>query len=502
MIGPHGLWLVPVATTLGGLLVGLLTEWLAPEVEGHGTDTVIRAFHQADGVLRGRVAPLKLVASAITIGSGGAAGREGPIALVAAGVGSWYATLTGRTGRDRRLLLLVGAAAGLSAIFRSPIGAALLVIEVPYADMEFESSALLYTTLAAIVAYALNGFVAGWGPLFRIPPIAPLRTPLEYGWYAVLGVAAGTLGTCIPIIFYRVRDQFRAMAVRPFLKPAIGGLLMGGIALAFPQVIGGGYGWMQRAIDGSLALQLLAALAILKILALSLSVASGGSGGVFAPSLFSGAMLGGTLAAMVHLPAAPFVIVGMAAVFAGAAHVPIATMMMVIEMTGSYTLLVPAALAVVVSYLVQTRLSAHARYRSIYEWQVASRADSPAHHKQHLDIALRLLRQSEHPSAEHTNTDHIGELDLVALLRAGIPVALDGDGRLAYRVLEADSPFVHTTVTASGGQLDRGLSAILAIIRAGCTLVPGPDTLLEAGDKVIFVTRAGEQPAPHHLEVG
>ena len=106
---------------------------------------------------------------------------------------------------------------------------------------------------------------------------------------------------------------------------------------------------MQRAIDGSLALQLLAALAILKILALSLSVASGGSGGVFAPSLFSGAMLGGTLAAMVHLPAAPFVIVGMAAVFAGAAHVPIATMMMVIEMTGSYTLLVPAALAVVVS---------------------------------------------------------------------------------------------------------------------------------------------------------
>ena len=151
---------------------------------------MIRAFHRADGIVRARVAPLKLIASAITIGSGGAAGREGPIALVAAGFGSWYATLTGRTGRDRRLLLLVGAAAGLSAIFRSPIGAALLVIEVLYADMEFEASALLYTTLAAIVAYALNGFVAGWGPLFRIPPIAPLQTPLKYGWYAVLGVAA------------------------------------------------------------------------------------------------------------------------------------------------------------------------------------------------------------------------------------------------------------------------------------------------------------------------
>ncbi len=496
VIGPHGLWLVPVATTLGGLLVGLLTEWLAPEVEGHGTDTVIRAFHRADGFVRARVAPLKLIASAITIGSGGAAGREGPIALVAAGFGSWYATLTGRTGRDRRLLLLVGAAAGLSAIFRSPIGAALLVIEVLYADMEFEASALLYATLAAIVAYALNGFVAGWGPLFRIPPIAPLQTPLEYGWYAVLGIAAGALGTLLPIVFYRVRDLFRAMPVQPFLKPAIGGLVMGAIALVFPQVIGGGYGWMQRAIDGKLALELLAALAVVKIVALSFTVASGGSGGVFAPSLFSGAMLGGALAAMTHLPPAPFVIVGMAAVFAGAAHVPIATMMMVIEMTGSYTLLVPAALAVMVSYLVQTRLSGHARYRSIYEAQVTSRADSPAHHKQHLDIALRLLRESGRASAEQ-----IGELDLVALLQAGIPVELGDDRRLALGILRADSPLAHTTVAASGDKLDGDGSTILAIIRGGRTLTPHADTMLEAGDKlVLVVTDAGGPHTARHFE--
>ena len=245
------------------------------------------------------------------------------------------------------------------------------------------------------------------------------------------------------------RDLFRAMPVRPFLKPAIGGLVMGAIALVFPQVIGGGYGWMQRAIDGQLALELLAALAVVKIVALSFTVASGGSGGVFAPSLFSGAMLGGALAAMTHLPAAPFVIVGMAAVFAGAAHVPIATMMMVIEMTGSYTLLVPAALAVVISYLVQTRLSAHARYRSIYEAQVTSRADSPAHHKQHLDIALRLLRGSDRASAEH-----MGELDLIALLQAGIPVELGDDRRLAFGILRADSPLAHTTVAASGDKLE------------------------------------------------
>src|SRR6185437_13806151 len=163
--------------------VGVLTVWLAPEAEGHGTDGVVRAFHRSGGALRGRVAPVKLVASAITIGSGGAAGREGPIALIAATVGSWYAGLTSRSEADCRLLLLIGASAGLSAIFRSPVGAALFVIEVLYADIEFESSALIYCTLAAIVAYALNGLFVGWGALFEVPPIAEFHSRLTYGWY-------------------------------------------------------------------------------------------------------------------------------------------------------------------------------------------------------------------------------------------------------------------------------------------------------------------------------
>jgi len=480
VIGPHGLWLLPVATTLGGLLVGLLTEWLAPETEGHGTDTVIRAYHRADGALRARVAPVKLVASAITIGSGGAAGREGPIALVAAAVGSWYATVTGRTGSDRRLLLLVGAAAGLSAIFRSPIGAALLVIEILYADMEFEASALLYTTLAAIVAYALNGFVAGWGPLFRIPAIASLRAPLDYGWYAVLGVAAGALATLLPVVFYGVRDMFRALPVRKFLKPAIGGLLTGVIALGLPEVIGGGYGWIQSAIDGRLALGLLAALAIMKIVAMSCTVASGGSGGVFAPSLFAGAMLGGALATILHQPAAPFVIVGMASVFAGAAHVPIATMMMVTEMTGSYTLLVPSALAVVLSYLVQNWLSRRAPYRSVYEAQVHSRADSPAHRTQHLEIARRLLREQDNP-------EQIGALEHESFVRPGIPVALANGRRLVMDILRADSPDVRTSVAASGRKLDGDGDHLVAILRGERLIVPRPETTLEAGDKLILV---------------
>ena len=177
-IGPHGLWLIPVSTTVGGLVVGLLSWWLAPEIEGHGTDTVVRAFHRANGQLRARVAPIKAVASAITIGSGGAAGREGPIALVAAGIGSWYASITKCNDHERRLFLLIGMAAGLAAIFRSPVGTAIFAIEVLYGAMEFESDALLYTLLASIVADAVKGFFSGWTALFGVPAPPRLGLPL------------------------------------------------------------------------------------------------------------------------------------------------------------------------------------------------------------------------------------------------------------------------------------------------------------------------------------
>lgn len=487
--GAHGLWLIPVATTLGGLIVGVLTTWLAPEAEGHGTDAVVRAFHQAGGSLRGRVAPVKLVASAITIGSGGSAGREGPIALIAAGVGSWYAAFTKRDERDRRLLLLVGAAAGLSAVFRSPIGAALFVIEVLYAEMEFESGVLLYATLAAIIAYALNGMIVGWGALFVVPPIAAMRAPLDYGWYGILGVAAGVLATALPVVFYRVRDLFRAMRVHPALKPAIGGLLTGLVGLVLPQIIGGGYGWIQRAIDGHLALNVLIALALVKIVAMSLTVASGGSGGVFAPSLFAGAMLGGACAAIAHLPPAPFVVVGMAAVFAGAAHVPIATMLMVTEMTGGYTLLVPAALAVMLSYLVQMRLASRLTYRSVYEAQVPNRADSPAHHTQHLETALRIIREHD-----LTNVGNLGEIDLVRLLRVGIPVELAGGQRLVVGVVPAKSPIVGSTIARCGRCIAGVETNIIAILRQDKMIVPHADTVFQAQDGLVLV--AAEDALP------
>ncbi len=372
-IGSHGLWLIPVVTTLGGLISGLMVFSIAPEAEGHGTDSAVKAFHQAGGLLRRRVIPLKMIASAITIGSGGAAGREGPTALIAAGVGSTYATIRRRPEEERKLLLLIGVSAGLSAIFRTPIGAAIFAIEVLYYDMEFEASALLYTMLASVVAYTVNGAIVGWEPLFDVPVGLGLSHATDYLQIAILGIVGGLIAAMLPVVFYGTRDVFKRIPLPPHVKPAIGGLLVGLIALALPQVLAGGYGWMQLAMNGDLSLGLMALLVFAKMIAMSLTVGSGGSGGVFAPSLYVGAMLGGVLASVFNQPPAAFVLVGMAAVFSGAGRVPIATLFMVTELTGGYHLLPAAALVVTLSYLVQVTASGPLRYKSLYEAQLPRR---------------------------------------------------------------------------------------------------------------------------------
>jgi len=493
-VGPMGRWLIPLATTIGGLVVGLIITRLAPETEGHGTDTAVRAFHRANGRLRARVPPVKMLASAITIGSGGSAGREGPTALVTAGVGSWYAGITGRDANDARLLLLIGMSAGLAAIFRSPIGTALFAIEVLYSDMEFESGALIYTMLASIVAYAVNGMFVGFKPLFTIPALAVPGT-VDFLWFALLGIAAGLVATLLPLVFYHVRDLFRSLKVPAWAKPAIGGLLLGFLAVAFPEVIGGGYGWIQRAIDGQLLAGTLFVLVFAKILALSLTVSSGGSGGVFAPSLFVGTMLGAFFAAIFHKAAAPFAIVGMAAVFAGAAHVPIASLLMVTEMTGGYTLLVPAALAVTLAYMVQMRATGRLRYRSLYQEQVPHRSDSPAHHSEHLEIALRILEQRKLAGPLAPSS-----LDLLNLLRSGRPAELPGDQRLIVGVLKKDSALVGHAFGADGGRLDDD-TRVITIIRGDHMTVPRPSLSLEAGDRLILLTTSpGLERLKQHVD--
>jgi CIC family chloride channel protein len=495
-IGPHGLWLIPAVTTLGGLLSGFLVYRFAPEAEGHGTDTAVHAFHRYEGIIRPRVAPLKMLASAITIGSGGSAGREGPIALITATLGSYYARLARRTESERRLLLLAGMAAGLSAIFRSPMGTGVFAIEVLYGEMEFEVGALLYTMCSSAVAYAVNGLFVGYAPLFRIPAIAT-PTLKDNIAYAVLGLAAGVIGTILPVVFYRVRDLFRAMPVPMWTKPAIGGLGLGLLALWLPQVLQGGYGWIQLAMDGRLAFGLLLILVFAKTVAFALTVSSGGSGGVFAPSLFVGAMLGGSFAILLHQPSAVFVVVGMAAVFGAAARVPIATMLMVTEMAGGFHLLVPAGLAVMISYLLQGRLSSRLKYRSLYEGQVPRQVDSPAHHLERIQTALTLLGNRK----LHLN-ENPGHVDLLRLMRFHVRVDLPGKKELSLMQVREDSPMAAKALRWLYQELKEYEFEVVAVMRREHVLLPHPDSLIEAHDRLIVITSpAAREPLGRFAEL-
>jgi CIC family chloride channel protein len=487
IVGPHWLWLIPVATTLGGLLSGFLVYRYAPEAEGHGTDTAVKAYHMLGGALRSRVPLIKMVASAITIGSGGAAGREGPTALISAGFGSIYATLTHRSEDDRRLLLLIGMAAGLSAIFRSPIGTAIFAIEVLYSGMDFDVGALLYTMLGSIIAYALNGVFVGWKPLFSVPPNLGITNITDYLQYIALGIASGLFATVVPTIFYGGRDLFRKLPIPQIFQPAIGGLGVGLIALLLPQVLGGGYGWIQAAIDGNVAVNLLFFLVFAKMLAFTLTVSSGGSGGVFAPSLYVGAMLGGLLAAVFHIPAAAMVIVGMAAVFGGAARVPMATLLMVTEMTGGYSLLVPAALAVMLSYMIQITLSQHLRYYSLYEGQVGRRADSPAHHQEQVESAIQLINQRglNLPKIE-------SHLDLHLLLLSGIPIDLPDAKQLVLGGIRNKSIYVNKPLYEVFPVERQDLVDVLAIFRNRHTILPGHQVVLRNGDRLLMIVDQAE----------
>ncbi|HSB03778.1 MAG TPA: chloride channel protein [Thermodesulfobacteriota bacterium] len=373
-------WMILCIPALGGLLSGLIVFRFAPEAEGHGTDAMIDSFHRKRGIIRKRVPIIKTIASAITIGSGGSAGKEGPIAQIGSGFASFLSSLLKTGERDRRLMLLAGAAGGIGAIFKAPLGAALFATEVLYQEPEFEFEGIIPSILSSIVAYSVFTLFYGWETIFHIPKLAPIISPSELLVYGVFGVICAVVGFFYIHIFYDMRDRFfKKLNIRRSFKPALGGLLLGGLALFFPQVLGGGYEWIQSAIDGNLTIGLMLFLAIAKIFSTSFTISSGGSGGVFAPSLFIGAMLGGfygtscsKLFPDLLINPSAFVLVGMGGFFAGVAKVPVASLIMVAEMTGGYALIVPLMIVSTISYLLLGKTS-------LYEKQVSERKDSPAH---------------------------------------------------------------------------------------------------------------------------
>ena len=388
-------WVLLLILPVAGLMVGWLVQTFAPEAEGHGTDAVIRAIHRERSVIRKRVPAVKLLASILTIGSGGSAGREGPVAQVGAGFGSYLSRLLNLSSKDRQLLVIAGMAAGIGGMFRAPLGGALFSIEVLYSENDFESEALIPAVIAAIVAYVVNASFTGWGHIFAAPRVS-FSHPVELLSYLVLGMFLAVVGILYVKVFYGTRDLvFRPLPVPAWTKPGIGGLLLALLALAVPQVMGGGYGWLQLTLDGNLPLKLLLVLLPAKILATALTISSGGSGGVFAPSLIIGGITGAVFAELAVRvapaaapPAAACVLVGMGGFFSGVAKVPIASLIMVAEMSGSYDLLVPMMLVGSVTFLLT-------RGVTIYEEQVPGRVDSPAHLGEFQVDVLEQLRVSD-----------------------------------------------------------------------------------------------------------
>lgn len=390
---PSGGWLVLVVPALGGVLCGLIIHFFEPEAEGHGTDAMIKAFHRLAGKIPPKVPLAKAVTSLLVIGTGGSTGREGPITQIGAGVGSAVAQLFKLGDWDRRILMLAGAAGGLGAVFRAPLGGAMFAVEVLYSGTAIEFSALGPAFVASVVAYTVFAGVFGQSVMFYLPrtpdPVTGLNPCVFHGahelpFYFALALLCVGVSFVFSEGFYAMQDRiFRKLPIPVWARPAIGGLGVGLLVLAgFPHVMAGGYGWMQKAILASpdLPFRLAFILVLMKILATSLTVASGGSGGLFAPSLFVGAMTGaafgwGCRALFPYLapPVPACVLVGMGGVLAATFKVPLAALIMVSELTGSHDLLVPMMLVGAVEMTVLPGKI------SLCREQLPSFVDSPAH---------------------------------------------------------------------------------------------------------------------------
>lgn len=382
--GPPRRWLLLVLPALGGLVAGLLVKTFAPETEGTGTDSYIDAFHNKAGVMRRRVPLVKALATIATLASGGSAGKEGPTAQTGAGIGSLLGHYLKMGARARRTMMVAGAAGGLGAIFRAPLGGALTAVEVLYKE-DLETDALTPAILSSVTAYTVFCSVNGFEHVFAFGG-APFHSPIQLLFYVVLGlVCSGTGYLYVRFMHGSKKHFFDRLPVNPYLVPPIGGLMVGLIGFFFPQAIGQGFGYVQQVLTGAPvdgiettagALLLLAAL---KIATTSFTISSGGSGGVFAPSLFIGAMVGGFVGQVSHdlFPAlvpdpTPFAVVGMGAFFAGVANAPIASLLMVCELTGAYELLPPLMVVATVALITSRRWS-------IYTQQVDNKFFSRAH---------------------------------------------------------------------------------------------------------------------------
>jgi len=386
---PH--FLIFLIPAFGGLISGLLVYKLAPEAAGHGTDAYIHSFHKNMGRVRLRVPFVKAIASIMTLSTGGSGGREGPVAQIGSGFGSYIGKIFKLSNKDRRILLLAGAAGGLGAVFRAPLGGAITSIEVLYKE-DFETDAIIPCIISSVTAYSVITSIFGHSRIFAFPENLVFGSPFELIFYSLMSVLFMVVGLCYIKVFYKTRNFFKKLKVPNYTKPAIAGLLVGGIGYLVPEALGDGWGYIQLALDGHFAVRALLIIALVKIVTTSLTIGSGGSAGVFGPTLFIGAMLGGAFGTffqglfpgVIENPAS-FILVGMASFFAGVANAPLAALLMVCEMTGGYGLIAPLMLVCILSILLL-------RKYSIYEEQVFNKFHSPTHIN---DMTVDVLKEMQ-----------------------------------------------------------------------------------------------------------
>lgn len=389
-------WVLVLAPAVGAFLAAWIVLRFCREAAG-GNDAWLEAFHRGRGRIRRRVIPTKLIASAINLGAGASAGREGPIAHIGAALGAMVGRFLRLSDRERRLLLIAGAAGGIGAIFRTPFGGALFVVEVLYRD-DFEAEALVPAVLSSVVAYALFTSIFGEAALFATVQHYQLDAR-ELPLFILMAICCGVVGVIFSALHHRCAEiQAKIQLWTPW-KAMAGGLLVGLMSLIHPSALGTGYGWMQEALEptgligtgwaGARAMLLIAAI---KVVATSISTTSGAPAGSFGPSIVIGGMVGGAFGLAFHelvpeIAAEPssYMLVGMACFVAGVTKAPISTLVMASEMTRSYELLVPTMLAQVVTYALTQRVQ-------LYSQQVPTRRDSPAHGGEYVLDVLQDLR--------------------------------------------------------------------------------------------------------------
>lgn len=378
---PEGRWRV-FLPAIGALAGYLLIKRFSSVDTARGTDSAVKAYHQKDGYVPGAVLPVKSVASVLTVASGGSAGYEGPVTLLGAAVGSLVSRALNLTSRARRILMAAGLAAGIAALFEAPLAGAIFGFEIFYSSSDIEYETVLPSFIASAVSYTVFACFFGWGSLFMMPSMPVFDSAIRLLPYSVLALVIVFGARFYISVFRAVEAKFAAVELGGWEKVMIGGFLTGAIGLVIPEILGTSYGVIQECLlgDDSGSVALFIGLFFAKAIATSFTVGSGGSGGVFAPAIVCGGSLGAAVGLLFqrYLPAsfgispAAFALVGMAGFLASAIRIPLTAIVMVAEISGNHSLLVPAMFVCGISFWLNNGWS-------LYRSQVHSRESSPVH---------------------------------------------------------------------------------------------------------------------------